>query len=746
MSEEIIYKLGDKKSGIHRTSTEKVQDFYELRNQCLRDKKLFEDNLFPANDSSYYLSGMKREIALEWVRPSALAKKPLFISEGAQRFDVIQGSLGNCWLLAAVANLTLNQKLFERVVPKDQTCDGPQYAGIFHFRFWQYGRWIEVVIDDRLPTFNGKLVLMHSRDGNEFWSALLEKAYAKLYGSYQALDGGLTVEAMEDFTGGLAEQFDIGSDECPKDLLNIMLKACERESLLSCSIEVKESSQIGSKSSNGLVLGHAYSVTAVKLVEVKTSKVEGKLPLIRLRNPWGNETEWKGAWSDSSREWTVIPDQEKKDLGLIYESDGEFWMSFQDFKINFSKLEICNLSPDSLADNQLRRWEVSYFEGAWINGISAGGCRKFLDTFHLNPQYLITLVDPDEYDNEDLCTCVIALMQKNSRPKRNMGLGSLCIGFAVYQVKEDRPLDGEAIAQTNYDKGQQLLTNAHFRYNATVALTKTFINLREVNGRFRFKPGKYCIIPSTYDPNQEGEFVIRLFTEKPAKDVFENDDNLELVDSHSDVQNGELNNIQKSITESEYSLKSYFPKLADENKGIDAAGLQQILNQALGKEFHLNRFSIDSCRSMIAMYDFDRSGQLSFNELTQLWKHLRLLCLLFKKYDIDDNNIISAQELKIAFYEIGLKLNRSVLQHLILRYGVILSNDNDIVNRGLKFDDFIHSSFKLKNGINFWNNKYETTKSPKSGISLPYVKYSSHNKLIDREFTFDEFIERLIYS
>lgn len=52
----------------------------------------------------------------------------------------------------------------------------------------------------------------------------------------------------------------------------------------------------------GLVKGHAYGITSVKNVHLEGSGLFGlfnreKLPMIRLRNPWG-QGEWKGAFSD----------------------------------------------------------------------------------------------------------------------------------------------------------------------------------------------------------------------------------------------------------------------------------------------------------------------------------------------------------------------------------------------------------------------------------------------------------------
>ena len=42
-----------------------------------------------------------------------------------------------------------------------------------------------------------------------------------------------------------------------------------------------------------------------------------------------------------------------------------------------------------------------------------------------------------------------------------------------------------------------------------------YVNKREVNARFSLGKGAYVMIPSCYDEGAEGEFLVRIFTEKP---------------------------------------------------------------------------------------------------------------------------------------------------------------------------------------------------------------------------------------
>jgi calpain len=121
------------------------------------------------------------------------------------------------------------------LVPDDQSF-GDKYTGISHFGFWQYGHWLDVVIDDRLPTYAGKLVFLHSSENNEFWSTALEKAYANFQGSYDALKGGTTCEEMEHFTVGVTEIYEL--KQAYSNLQRIMLKEYERSSQMGCSIDL----------------------------------------------------------------------------------------------------------------------------------------------------------------------------------------------------------------------------------------------------------------------------------------------------------------------------------------------------------------------------------------------------------------------------------------------------------------------------------------------------------------------------
>ena len=63
--------------------------------------------------------------------------------------------------------------------------------------------------------------------------------------------------------------------------------------------------------------------------------------IFQVRNPWGNETEWNGAWSDGSAEWGYVPDEEKERIGLNFDNDGEFWMSYKDWRRYFDQCEVC---------------------------------------------------------------------------------------------------------------------------------------------------------------------------------------------------------------------------------------------------------------------------------------------------------------------------------------------------------------------------------------------------------------------
>uniref|UniRef100_A0A8C8AQT4 Calpain 8 n=1 Tax=Otus sunia TaxID=257818 RepID=A0A8C8AQT4_9STRI len=477
------------------------QDYEVLKQQCLQAGTLFKDEEFPACPSALGYQDLGpysfKTQGIVWKRPTELCANPQFIIGGATRTDVCQGKLGDCWLLAAIASLTLNPDILYRVVPKAQSFQ-KDYAGIFHFQFWQYGEWVDVVVDDRLPTRNGELLFVHSEERNEFWSALLEKAYAKLNGSYEALTGGSTMEGFEDFTGGISESYELR--RAPSDLYQIIQKALRAGSLLGCSIDITTAAEIEAMTSLQLVKGHAYSVTGAEEVYYRGRPEK----LVRLRNPWG-KCEWTGAWSDNASEWNYVDPKQKQALDKKVD-DGEFWMAFSDFQRQFTRLEICNLTPDTLTRNEVNKWDLTLFNGQWRRGSSAGGCQNYQATYWTNPQFKIRLDEPD-YDHEGsldepCCTILVGLMQKNRRRQKKMGEALLSIGYSLYQLENNTDVH---------------VNRAFFARNKPAARSDPYVNLREVSRRMKLPRGEYLIVPSTFEPYKNGEFCLRVFSEKQAK-------------------------------------------------------------------------------------------------------------------------------------------------------------------------------------------------------------------------------------
>jgi calpain len=66
----------------------------------------------------------------------------------------------------------------------------------------------------------------------------------------------------------------------------------------------------------------------------------------------------------------------------------------------------------------------------------------------------------------------------------------------------------------NPDDAPKPLDNAFFKCNASVAQSLDFTYHREASCRFKLSPGVYAIVPSTFEPNEEGEFFLRVFSEK----------------------------------------------------------------------------------------------------------------------------------------------------------------------------------------------------------------------------------------
>ncbi|XP_051985122.1 calpain-10 [Xyrauchen texanus] len=470
------------------------------------DHGLFVDPDFPADDSSLFcdyttpLSSLLGDVS--WLRPQEICEHPQLFPDDPVEAHPKQGILGDCWLLCACSMLLKNQHLLNKVFPHKQILwDDNGYSGDFRFRFWQNGHWIEVRVDDRLPCIKDTLCFSRCQSPRAFWVALLEKAYAKLHGSYERLWAGQVCEAMVGMSGAIAVRWSLKGVKLPQHQSNSQIQDVPNGNgmnLSQLSLELKEQCAISccvhSAPTGVPELGQFHAMSVMEWTNVTTTTGE-QVQLIRIRNPWGRKS-WSGAWKESGSGWTSLePSCAQSLLGRT--AVGEFWMDEAEFQQEFDEVTVGYPVSDS---GHLQSIYTGSFlthshqiGGRWVKGHSSGGCRNN-STFSSNPKYWLKVCEKGEV--------LLSLLQY-----------ALTEPPAEGSVQQHPHLQAIALHVWKVEK-------KHFNLMQTLnkppLVSHTHAYDREVVVHTQLSPGFYLLVPSTFLQGAEGRFLLRVNSSCPT--------------------------------------------------------------------------------------------------------------------------------------------------------------------------------------------------------------------------------------
>jgi hypothetical protein len=250
--------------------------------------------------------------------------------------DVKQGELGDCWFMSALAVVAERPQLLYNLFISRQI--NPR--GAYGVKLCKDGLWQSLVVDDYFPCRGGgggggkhRVPAFTQCRRGSLWVALLEKAGAKLHGSYAAMEAGTTLEALSLLTGAPCQQHSIPPPRGDWDQLWAKLLDAQTKGYLLCTSSISDGhAREAEAEANGIVTGHAYSL--LKVVDVAGHR------LMKVRNPWGRK-EWTGKWSDKDSRWTpqLLAACDHRTDG----ADGVFCMEYSDLTMFFDSVTICRV-------------------------------------------------------------------------------------------------------------------------------------------------------------------------------------------------------------------------------------------------------------------------------------------------------------------------------------------------------------------------------------------------------------------
>ncbi|XP_064241568.1 calpain-10 isoform X4 [Passer domesticus] len=485
------------------------------KKQLMVARDLYTDPTFPASDTSIFfnyctpLAQFRGEIS--WLRPKDICSSPRLFSNNLQDVQVKQGILGDCWFLCACVALQKSKYLLNKVIPPGQpSWTDESYQGCFTCRVWQFGHWVEVTIDDRLPCLGGKLCFSQCQTEDLFWLPLLEKAYAKVHGSYEQLWAGQVADALVDLTGGIAERWTLKGPgkNVEKGKTGMVLEKAMFRRLMNLKEQCVISCSVLNSRQGASELGEFHAFIVIDTLNL--SEVSGKeIFLLRIRNPWGRRC-WKGPWCEGGQGWNQLDPVIASEL-LSQIQEGEFWVDEEEFFREFDEITVGFPVNEEGQLQSLYTEKVLYHSqnlfGSWVRGQSAGGCRNN-SSFPTNPKFWLRV-----WESSEVC---IALLQKHRKYSTDWA------GRIQHPTRlaEENPSLTEGIQGKNYQAvGLHVWKVEKKRFNLPKTLsappvvgTVCHSYDREVHVCCDLSPGFYLVVPSTFLKDAVGNFLLRVFS------------------------------------------------------------------------------------------------------------------------------------------------------------------------------------------------------------------------------------------
>jgi len=316
-----------------------------IQNSAGSDK--WTDTIFPPAASS--LGGVTGDSAagsngsssasVSWKRLSEIypADKLKLFANREVYSTAQQGQLGDCYFIASMIAFDSRPGALEDLFV--DTNISPK--GAYTIKFNVGGKDAYVTVDDYVPVIdksvkdeNGQWhsglhpVYADSRIYGEIWPMIMEKAWAKLIGTYANIEGGNNWWVMTHLTNDPTERIIIrgqgytGTNASGVALWSKLKAFSDKEYLMF----------VGSDSQT-YVTGHAWAILEFREVTIEGTPTK----LVMMRNPWKGKAAWNGAYSEGTSEWTKLNAAVEGGVKL---EDGKFWISYADFIVQFSRIYI----------------------------------------------------------------------------------------------------------------------------------------------------------------------------------------------------------------------------------------------------------------------------------------------------------------------------------------------------------------------------------------------------------------------